>query len=261
MSERIRTPRLLARLAAALSILLLFASASAAQECDLEAMRARWEAKSQFEKQQLRQRFEALRRMSPEERAELHERAGRFRAFEERVFAELPASLRAELARLDREDRQRLLQEHVTERFRERGRRMRGKMPGHFLERLEGASPEERLRMVHRFRSEMRERKGPCMLRRLGGELGLSSEEIERIGSLPPEERHERMRSLRGQRHGPRGPYHGERSERGRRSWHREEGRQRLELDEPDEAPRRRREGAGEGSSRETGRRPERHRR
>ena len=164
---------------------------------DILRLEQRWNRKSADEREVLRGRFEQLNRMDPETRKSLMERARKLRVVEEGLRENAPLEFREQLEVLDPQGRERHWREGARERFRQRGRDMRHRLPAPFLARLEAASPEERPEMLRKFRVDQIGQKGRWMFGYLARELELDEEEIEDYQELPLEEKLTTLRRMR----------------------------------------------------------------
>jgi hypothetical protein len=155
----------------------------------LESARARWERLSPEDKARLQQNYERYRAMSEEERRTLAERARVLRDERERVNAELPPQTRERLQKLDPDTRREVMRDMVEGEVRERGARIREKMPDAWIQRLEQARPEDRARFLADFQHRARERVTLAAIDKIGRKLDLPREETERIKALPGDQR------------------------------------------------------------------------
>src|SRR5687767_5208004 len=112
----------------------------------LEAARVRWEALSSAEQQRLKSRYARWCGLSEDERRELIRRASVLRETRERVEGALQPEQRERLEQLEPAKRRELIQELVENEVREKGERVRAKMPEEWLRRLEAARPQDRAR-------------------------------------------------------------------------------------------------------------------
>lgn len=172
-------------------------AAQVADRFDLRHLEERWNRKSSDERALLRERYEQLTRMKPEAREQLAARARRLRGVVEELREDPPEELREELEVLDSKDRERRWRQTAQERFRERGRDMRHKLPAAFVAKLEAAAPEDRVAMMHRFRAERLRKSGQAMFEYLARELDLSDEEIKGFEKLPTEQKLNELRRMR----------------------------------------------------------------
>ena len=169
----------------------------ALRQLDLEGLRAKWSRKSEAERELLKERFEELRSMDPDLRAQLRERARGIRAAQKELLADAPDGLRQELNALEADERERRERRYLRERKREWGRHVRKVLPDRFVQELREAPPRERLRMFDRFRQEQRRRKSLKAIMALAEEMDLGPEEVRRLREVPVEERMGSLRRLR----------------------------------------------------------------
>ena len=179
-------------LSAAVALVALAAAAHAFQDESsptLDAARARWERLSPEEKARLQKNYEHYRALSEDERRNLAERARVLRDERERVRAELPPQARERLQQLDPDTRHEVMRDLVEGEVRERGARIRDKMPEAWIQRLEQARPEDRARFLAEFQRRARERVTLAAIDKIGRKLDLPHEETERLKALPSEQR------------------------------------------------------------------------
>jgi hypothetical protein len=167
------------------------------QAPSLESLRARWERFTPEQKERARARYERFLAMSEEERDQLKQSARRLRERSERVQNELQASAPGRLAELDPENRRTIVREIVAEQSRELGARIRTRLPGHWIERIEKARPEDRARFLREFQIQQRSRVARYAIGELGRRLELPKEEIVRMQALPAEGRANAVLELR----------------------------------------------------------------
>lgn len=179
-------------LRALLVLALVFASFARAQEArasTLEAARARWERLSPDEQARLRERYESYKSLGETERAELAERARRLSEGRTRAERALTAEQRERLASMSESKRRAVLDELVEIEMRQRGARIREQVPEAWLERLDGARPEDRQRFLAEFKQKARERASQATIDRIAHRLGLPRDEVERLKALRGDER------------------------------------------------------------------------
>jgi hypothetical protein len=155
----------------------------------LDAARARWERLSPEEKARLQKNYERYRALSEEERRNLAERARVLHDERERVGKDLPPQTRERLQQLDPDTRREVMRDMVEGEVRERGARIREKMPDAWIQRLEQARPEDRARYLAEFQHRARERITLAAIDKIGRKLDLPREETERLKGLPSEQR------------------------------------------------------------------------
>lgn len=171
--------------------LVLVASAFAFQKESptLERARARWERLSTDDQERFRARYERYRSLNEEQRRTLQARAERMREAKDRFRAEMSDEVRAKLQELEPKKRELVLNELVENMLRERGARIREKMPESWVERLERARPEERVRFLADIQQRAREKAARAAIDKIGQKLGLPAAEVERLKNLPGPER------------------------------------------------------------------------
>ncbi len=166
-----------------LAALLLALGAGVASAQDLAQGRARWEQKSESEREVLRQRFAQLSELAPEERRALEQRAEKLKRREQAVQESLPEEERARLADLSSEERNGVLQEHLRGVLRREGEDARARMPAKLVETLEAEKPLKRPLRLDRILKPDR----PLGLRevhRIGEALGAPPEELHGLEAL-----------------------------------------------------------------------------
>jgi len=191
-------------LSRSITALLLAASSFLGQESGvdrksptLESLRARWERFTPEQKERARSRYERYLAMSEEERQQLARSARALRERGERVQEELDAKAPERAADLEPEKRRTLVREIVAEQSRELGARIRSRVPVPWVERIQNAPPEERARLLREFQNQQRNRIARFAIGELGQRLGLPSQEIARMQTLPGEERVQAVLELR----------------------------------------------------------------
>jgi hypothetical protein len=162
----------------------------------LERARARWERLSPEDQARFRDRYERYRNLSEEERVALKARAERMHEAKERFRSEMAPELRAKLDKLPARERDRVLNELAVNAARERGARIREKLPESWLERLERARPEDRGRFLSDMQQQGREKSTREAIDRIGQKLGLPAAEVERLKALPGPDRTRAMLEL-----------------------------------------------------------------
>ena len=169
---------------------------------DLSTPEQRWNSKTDEERQVLLERFEQLRKLSPEDREALkrdaHELAVQRRTLEESLAPER----RRDLEKLPPHERQRILREHQIAEHRRVGEELRaelGERPRELVEEMvrRHQGPP---RPFHEMRDEMRIEFGDKVVKRFG-ELGtLTPEEEQRMLALEGPERLEEALRIKRKR-------------------------------------------------------------
>jgi len=165
----------------------------------LEAARQRWERLSPEERVRARDRYEKYLALSEAERAELALRAQRLKEDSARLQRELSPEVRDRLSTLEPAKRHELIGELLESEAREKGQRIRELLPESVVKRLESARPEDRARFLAEFKSQQRKRVMRYAIDQLGRRLQLSPQEVERLKSLPDDERAQAVLELRKQ--------------------------------------------------------------
>lgn len=179
-------------LRALLVLALVLATVARAQEArtpTLEAARARWARLGPDEQARLRERYESYKSLGEAERAELAERARRLADGRKRAERALTSEQRERLDSMNEAKRRAVLDELVEIEMRQRGARIREQVPEAWLERLDGARPEDRQRFLAEFKQKARERASQATIDRIARRLGLPRDEVDRLKSLRGDER------------------------------------------------------------------------
>jgi len=158
-----------------------------------ESARERWARMSPQEREQMQQRFEKFKRMDPAQQREIIERWQHVQRLE-RGTREV---LHGELSKLQPEQQRECVRGYVGRELYERGRAMRDLLPPDLLAKIESAPPEEAERLLREFKEHMLAERADRALFDLGRELALDPIEIERLRSLPEEQRRAEMFVLR----------------------------------------------------------------
>ncbi len=167
-------------------------------EAELRDARARWEALTDEERDELRARFDKFRQFDPARRDELRERAHRFKEIGRQLRKHgLPPELERELDGLPPDERRRRMGDWLHERFEERGRRIREKMPEDLVQRLERAPPGRRGAMAEGFRRDRRGEHSEELIDKLARSGHLPRERVDALRALPVEERVDILMDLR----------------------------------------------------------------
>ena len=161
----------------------------AGPEDGAEALRERWAAKTDEEKRLLRERFEALRRLDPAERAELLERAEGLKR-ERKAYREgLDGELRERLEHLPSWERDQLLREQQRAELESRGRALRSGLDPEQRAWLEGLVEPGVPRPPKDLRDRLRGRFGERAIGRLHERGHLSDADRDRLLGLDGPER------------------------------------------------------------------------
>lgn len=163
----------------------------------LESVRQRWERLPPEEQARLREIYERYRSLSEDERRALIARSRRVSEEKERVRAQLSDEARANLQKLAPEKRREVLHDLVEGVARDRGARIREKMPEAWINRLDEARPEDRARYLADFQHQARERVARGAIDKIGRKLELSKDEVERLKALPEPQRAASVLELR----------------------------------------------------------------
>jgi len=168
------------------------------QSLEADPRLERWQRLDEQERDVLRRRFELLRSMEPERRAELRERLEKLKQMQEELRAEEGDWEPVEGLAEDQRDRAWV--DHVHDRLRERGRRMRHVVPPFVQRRLAEAPPHQRRAMLQGLRRGLVRRFGPRLMDEVADRLELPAEEVERLEALPVDERLAELRRLAEER-------------------------------------------------------------
>ncbi len=150
------------------------------------------EERTPQERAHLTERLKKLRRLGPEERRALLDRARSLHEMEKRAHKVAPDDLRRRL-RADPQKAPLVWRHHFESELRSHGRRQVEKLPPEVRRRLRNATPEERQRILRRVQSKHMD------LKRLGRTLNLDPAEIKRIEGLGAKERSAAYLGLRRQ--------------------------------------------------------------
>ncbi|MBM3976150.1 MAG: hypothetical protein FJ299_04085 [Planctomycetes bacterium] len=184
----------------------------AAGDPETKAALEHWRSLPPERQQELAQRYDEVRELPVDQRAQLQSKKRVLDDELERVEAELGDADRARLSALIPHERREVLRELVLAHKRQRGLERRADLPPHVLHKLRHAPPHERERQLHELRDRAR-REGPNLpLRKLGEKLGKSADEIEQALRAPLPERMQTLQAWRralppreGERVGERG--------------------------------------------------------
>ena len=149
--------------------------------------RAAWEKLDPEEQAALRERYERLRTMSPEERERALALARRMRREAEATLRSLDPAERAEIEALGPAERKRVLRSLIADRARMMATRLQAHLTDAERAELESADAIERSRVLARARTRIMEQL-PGKARRMAEGLRLSPREVERLSSADPEE-------------------------------------------------------------------------
>jgi hypothetical protein len=174
-------------------------AAASAPSPTLETARQRWERLSPEERLRARERYEKYLALSESERDELAQRAQRLKANSARMQRELTPELRDKLSTLEPAKRHELIDELLEGEAKEKGQRIRDMLPESVVKRLEAARPEDRARFLAEFKAQQRKRVARYAIDQLGRRLQLAPQEVERLKSLPDDERARAVLELRKQ--------------------------------------------------------------
>ncbi len=125
---------------------------------DLERARERWNELTPQQRAELSERFERWKSLSEEERARIRQRFDKVSSLRRSAHDCLPDKARSDFARLRPEQQASVLSGVASQQIQERGRELLQRMPSHWRERFEGASPEERAQLVEEFRKRMHQK-------------------------------------------------------------------------------------------------------
>ncbi len=177
--------------ALASGLVVVFASsalhAAPQRPSDLDGARERWKQFSPEQREELRRRFEHFKRLGEDERATLRGRFEHLGLVKRRAVEELPESVRRDLEALAPPARREVLREVAAERLSEHVRDVLELLPPHIRAEYDGATADERLRIVRDFARQLNERARHELLR-LGRELQLDPARVEAIAKLEPHE-------------------------------------------------------------------------
>lgn len=182
---------LLSRILVIALLWLALPQASAAvptQEVDASERAARlerWRSLGPERRAELERRMEKLGKLAPEERARILERGQRLRSEMRRALESLPPGRRAWVESLDEDKRARVLRGMLVDRAKGAASRIRERLTPDERARLENASPLERAQLLRAVR-EREFARLPAALERLGRELGVGPEGLQRLAQEDP---------------------------------------------------------------------------
>ena len=143
---------------------------------------------------ELRQRFEDFRKLEPEARAALVERARGLRERLEQIDAKFGPEERERLQALPKDLRRRTLVDFLRARARFHFPDPNRLLPPDLERELANSSPGQGPKLFERARIHVHERAVERTLERFGPRLGLSPERLEELRGLPPQERARQLR-------------------------------------------------------------------
>jgi hypothetical protein len=162
----------------------------------LAKARAKWDTLPPERRAELMAAWRKLQELAPEERAKLVERAERLKRMREELVQQLPADERARLAGLPADQREQVLRGLAHAASRERGARLKERMPEQWRAEMEGRTPEERAERMARFHAGLAERGLRLVVDKVAERLALPADERDRLRTLPLEEREHALRVL-----------------------------------------------------------------
>jgi hypothetical protein len=151
----------------------------------------RWADMTEGERKVLRERFDALREMSPEDRAALKQRAAELEKQRHDYEEGLNPELRKELGGLPLHERTRILRDHQIAQHRRAGEELRESLdegPRHLVEEMFDHH-KGKPRPSHSMRDELRDEFGEKVVKRFGEAGQLTAEEERHLMSLSSRER------------------------------------------------------------------------
>lgn len=167
----------------------------------LHQARVRWSRLSKEDQALMRGRYEELQKLDPEQVAILRERSRQLERWKRRLYEELPEEELEELEELPELERPRALRQRLAAETALFGAHMRRLIPEDVLEDLREASPDDREAMMVSIRSRMLNEYGPRIARAAGSQIGMSTEEINGVLALEPDERRVRLVGMQRRRH------------------------------------------------------------
>ncbi|MEY2747675.1 MAG: hypothetical protein RL112_2717 [Planctomycetota bacterium] len=162
----------------------------------LAKARAKWETLSSERRAELMEAWRKLQELSPEERAKLVERAERLKRMREELVQRLSAEERARLATLPPEQREHALRGLAHAAGRERGARLKERLPDAWRAEFEALTPEQRAERMARFHAGLAERGLRLVVDKVAERLSSPREELERLQALPVEQRERELRAM-----------------------------------------------------------------
>jgi hypothetical protein len=114
----------------------------------------------------------------------------------QRFQEQLTPEARQRLEAMSPEQREHALRELVHAAGRERGARLRDRLPEHTRAEFETLSPEERAQRMARFHEGLADRGVHLIMEKVGERVGVDRAELERLRTLPSAEKEQAVRSL-----------------------------------------------------------------
>ena len=162
----------------------------------LAKARAKWDTLSNERRAELVAAWEKLQRLSPEERAKLVERAERLKRMREELAQRLSPEERERFAMMPEGAREHALRGMVHAAGRERGARLKERLPEGWRAELESSTPEQRAGRMARFHDGLADRGLRLVLDKCAERLALPRAEFERLQALPADQREREARVL-----------------------------------------------------------------
>ena len=181
-----------ARALTAVALLGVVAAAAGAwiDGAGLEHARQRFASLTSGERATLRERYETFKSLPDAEQDALRRRARNLARLDEEVMQSLPQDVSEQLASLPPLKQREIRRDMLISEARERGRRVREKLPPEELARLRRApSASERAGFLQEFKHRNVDRFVSATLERLGPRVGIDEARLAALRALPREER------------------------------------------------------------------------
>ena len=162
---------------------------------ELLELQERWEGLGEEEREHYRRRYVELQDLDDKARDELGERVRRLDEMARLVFRSLESSSQQRILGLDAPKRRELLREMAIDEARAMGSRLLESLPEEQRNRIEGATPNDRLALLVQMRRDQ-EKLLDSSVRLLAEELEFSEADMSRIESLPLDMRRARFMGL-----------------------------------------------------------------
>ncbi|MCP3915360.1 MAG: hypothetical protein GY711_07375 [bacterium] len=176
----------------------LFALAPLVQAQDdasRKAARERWESLDPEAREKMRERYERLKRMNPQQRARVERQSKRLNEMRRRLWKSLDGKTRARLDKFSNAKRLELLDEMLADEVEGTAQRIIERLTPTERQRLEQATPVDRMHFL-RERKKRQDVESDRLLRRLATELGVRPNDVAGMRELLPQERRQKIREM-----------------------------------------------------------------
>lgn len=162
---------------------------------ELLELQERWDSLGEEEREHYRRRYVELQDLDDKARDELGDRVRRLDEMARLVFRSLESSSQQRILGLDAPKRRELLREMAIDEARAMGSRILESLPEEQRDRIEGATPTDRLTLLVQMRRDQ-EKLLDRSVRLLAEELEFTESDLARIESLPLDMRRARFMDL-----------------------------------------------------------------